>query len=170
MNARLELDKKYWQDKAADMDAKKNEQASEIIEALEKLQQSIANSLFPAPIPAFDLAKYPIRDLARFGQENAANDYDFRWPSIEQLQALNLTKPPKLTEIKTIGISGDDGLCSIQLIFEGGIQSPLIDAKSAKATTQVNSYQVKNKTISSLYARVWSSDRIEKLDFTYQDG
>ena len=47
--------------------------------------------------------------------EHAAN---FSWPTMEQYNELGLTKPLKLTGVKT---RGDGDLVAIQLLFEGGI-------------------------------------------------
>ena len=88
---------------------------------LAKAQLELAQFLFDTPKPfCLDLARCPIKDLERFGKERESTDIDFRWPTQADLEKMNLTKPPKLTEIRTSGTS-DGGLASIQLIFEDGI-------------------------------------------------
>ena len=75
----------------------------------------------------FDLKKFPIKDTALFGSKQG-DDTEFRWPTQADLEKLNLSKPPKLTQIITSG-SSDGYLARIQLKFEGGIDSPLIDSQ-----------------------------------------
>ena len=51
---------------------------------------------------------------------------NFRWPTMDDLQRLNLKEIPRLKAVRT-----SKGACSslqaIQLIFEGGLESPIID-------------------------------------------
>ena len=65
----------------------------------------------------------------------------FRWPTLEDLKALNLKEPLKLTEIRVKGV--DSTLTAIQLVFKNGVESPLFDSKHARAT-RIWTYNVPN--------------------------
>jgi len=45
--------------------------------------------------PVFDITRFPMKDLERFGVE--IGNKIFRWPEEKHLKKLNLTKPLKLT-------------------------------------------------------------------------
>ena len=123
------------------------------MKVLAKAQHEMAHILFDTPKSiSFKLAMCPIKDLKIFCQEAESNDSDFRWTIQADLEKINLTKPPKLIEIRTSG-SGNVGLSSIQLIFEDGIVSPLFDAKANDASP-IQSYQVKDQKIQSVKSRV----------------
>ena len=78
---------------------------------------------------SFDLDKFPIKDLDKFGQKFDGDDKEFRWPTLADLKKLKLTQPPKLKEIVTV-LPDDNykSLVSIQLKFEGGMESPIFGA------------------------------------------
>ena len=106
----------------------------------------------------FDVGKCPLVDLTRFGKEKTQIDTDFRWPTLLQLKKLNLSGPPKLKEIRTCGES-DSGLTTIQLIFEDGLESELIDCENANAeemmTFEINQYKVPNQIMMRVYENTW---------------
>ena len=72
---------------------------------------------------------------------------EFRWPTQADFESLDLLKPPKLVEIRTNGCSR---LTKIQLVFEDGTKSPLIDSKclSTKGLSKV--YAVKDEPITQV--------------------
>ena len=65
-----------------------------------------------------------------FGQAyDEVNDPDFRWPPLADLSEMSLGKPPVLQEIITCGnTTAFYGLSTIQLVFEGGLHSPVINS------------------------------------------
>ena len=51
---------------------------------------------------------------------------NFRWPKLEDLEALKLAEPLKLVAIRAKGTMNDK-MTAIQLVFENGIESPLFE-------------------------------------------
>ena len=100
-----------------------------------------------------------------FGQKYKDTDKEFRWPTLEDLQGLDLKKPPTLKEI----VTRDSGylLVSIQLKFEDDIESPLLGANNNNKAQE--SYVTKDKAISSVTVRVEGSC-LRHLKVKYQDG
>ena len=91
---------------------------------------------------------------------------DFRWPSEANLEALNLTEPLKLTEIRTKDAGGALGM--IQLVFEGGIESPVFDTGPGNVN-QAQTYNVRDSPMIGLTVRVFGS-YLNHLLVSYQDG
>ena len=50
--------------------------------------------------------------MDRFGKEKSNQDTDFRWPTVAQLEQMNLKNPPKLVEVRTKG-EANTGLTGI---------------------------------------------------------
>lgn len=86
---------------------------------------------------------------------------------MDDLKALKLNKPPKLVEVRTR--NAHDSLGMIQLIFEGGIQSPVFDCERGK-DLQVKSYAVKARRLSSVKIRVNKNTILNQIYFSYEEG
>ena len=67
-----------------------------------------------------------------FGQECSSDEVDFRWHTGVDMAKLKRYGPLRLTQIKTRG-SVSYGISGIQLIFEHGIESPIVDASRPAA-------------------------------------
>ena len=90
----------------------KAKQTDHLMKIISKAQKEIADALYSTPlVHAFGLDLFPLRDLEKFGLSSDAEDRSFRWPTLADLKAKNIQKPPKLTEIRTS--SSGDGLTSI---------------------------------------------------------
>ena len=126
------------------MEQNKGAQTIRLMAAIEEFKQKVASELFrtlkPKPVVAFDLVHCPIKDMPMFGHEQAADDLDFRWPTEADLRELKLTKPPKLTEIRTKGFLS--GLSMVQFAFEGGLESTVFDSY-VESTKEINLYSVR---------------------------
>ena len=87
-------------------------------------------------VQAFDHAKYPMKDLERFGMERG--QFWFRWPTEKDLDDLGLTEPPKLKEIRTKGgeFNSAWSMSGFQMIYEGGIESVIMDASPCNPETE----------------------------------
>ena len=79
------------------------------------------------------------------GEQHKENQVNFRWPKLEDLQALNLTEPLVLAEIRVKGVVDYD-LTAIQLVFQNGIESPLFDSNNANAT-ELQTYKAPNNQV-----------------------
>ena len=67
--------------------------------------------------------KRKFTDIPNFGTPIDEHDSNFRWSIDEKL---GLKTIPELVEIRTRGV--DNGvMCAIQLVWEGGIESPVFD-------------------------------------------
>ena len=63
----------------------------------------------------------------------------------------------------------DTGLTGIQLVFEDGLKSPLIDAENVNSTDLV-SYPLENDTINFVYAGVFDQTWPFSLAVCYHNG
>ena len=61
-----------------------------------------------------------LKDLPVFKHKLAAAAINFRWPKLEDLEALQLKEPLKLTAIRAKGVERGV-MTAIQLIFQNGI-------------------------------------------------
>ena len=71
-------------------------------------------------------------DLGNFGHKVAKGEFNFRWPTVEDIKKMGLTEPLKLKTIRTRGAQ-KDSLSAIQLVFTNGVESPLFDTQYAVA-------------------------------------
>ena len=88
-----------------------------------------------------------------FRDQLSAHEVNFRWPKLEDLQALKL--PLKLKEIRAKGLV-NSAMTAIQLVFEGGVESPLFDGKQSNATA-IKSYPIPDKRIMKITGQQGSS-------------
>ena len=89
--------------------------------------------------------------IVNFGDKlNGNEDGYFEWPSQTTINILGLTQPLKLEAIY-VKWTGDYGICSLQLEFEGGVKSDLFDANrsSTHGETRVELKGLKVTSISS---------------------
>ena len=119
------------------------------------MQRKLAQVLFRTPgfeRLIFDLNKFPIKDLPVVGKSYKKEPkISFRWPTLEDLEKMNLTAPPKLTQIVTTGSVAPDRsranrLVKIQLKFANGISSPIYDSHHPR-TQGFMSYNVREEPI-----------------------
>ena len=69
-------------------------------------------------------------DLENFGSKHIEIKDNIRWTVEDELEKWQLTKPPRLTAVRTRGGGeGNSCLSAMQLVFEDGHESPLFDAK-----------------------------------------
>lgn len=132
----------------------KGQQTDGIKNVIQEAQLKIAQIIFPQTQPPskFELSNYPISDLACFGNYDEPDTVAFRWPTQDDLKALNLQQPLKLREIRYSGyqtVCDGDFLASLQLIFEDGIESPVMGNKNNQAA-QMKIFKVEDQEIASL--------------------
>ena len=75
-------------------------------ELMEEFKKSFVREIFKGveenQAAAFDITKFSLKDLELFdGYPFGSRRETFRWPTVEDLQILNLKNPLKLTSIKT---------------------------------------------------------------------
>lgn len=82
----------------------------------------------------FNIDGIVLKDLPAFKKPLDDSRITFRWPKMEDIQALQLTEPLKLTAIR---VRGEHGLITgIQLVFKNGIESPLFTKPGATAALE----------------------------------
>ena len=115
-------------------------------------------------------AKVSLKDLPFAGGDKpAASDETFRWPTLEDLKALKLSEPLKLTEIRVKGTVGGS-LSAIQLVFQNGTESPLFDGKYNNAT-KIQTYKLSDQPITIVSGKAHGDGTFpKKFSLTFKDG
>ena len=73
------------------------------------------------------MGKIVLKDLLVFKNPSIGEQDNFRWPNLDDLQALKLKEPLKLTAIRARG-EPNSYMTAIQLVFQNGIESPLFES------------------------------------------
>ena len=108
-----------------------------------------------------------LKDLPCFLDQPSDDKVNFRWPTLEDLRALPPSTTLKLKEIRAKRVKGS-AMTAIQLVFEGGIESPLFDSKQANAT-EIKSYPVPDKRIEKVTGKQCDS-ALRKLTLKFDDN
>ena len=87
-----------------------------IKEKFDQFQSEISEVIYMAPGRPLRLDENTLRDLPCISEQPDDDDIDFRWPKLEDLQAIQLSRTLKLKEILAKGNVNDD-LIGIQLVF-----------------------------------------------------
>ena len=93
------------------------------------------------------------------------NEINFSWTAQADFERLGLEKPVKLQKLKLAGGS-QQGLTAIQLVFNDGIESPLIKTSGEYALTEmkldpsksINTVRVKTYLGAYIYKILFSGD------------
>ena len=97
-------------------------------------------------------------------------EFNFDWPSLEQLEAMQLTKPLRMSAIRTRG--KPDYLCEgMQLLFDNGTESPFVGAQTQVTRDTSRLFSNSGKAIRKVHCkRGQNYGEILCLDFEYEDG
>ena len=120
--------------------------------------------VFASPMP---LPK--LKDLLNFGDPLTEHEANFRWPTRDKLKKLNLNGPLKLEEIRTKGVNGNF-MTAIQLVFEGGIESPMFDTNHPNASNEISTVQIPDAPISRVSARIFNTRAQANIRFEQGEG
>ena len=92
------------------------------------------------------------------------------WPSISELEELNLSEPLRLKEVRTKGVLNYE-LTAIQLVFNNGVETPWMDSKRADASCEeISTVTLPEKPIKKMKAYARLDGYIRKLIFELEDG
>ena len=120
MEAKFATDRKCWTQETKINEQRQNEKLQQIKDEYEKFTSKVSQAFTVNP-GLFDIAQVSLKDLPFTRSQPDANEETFRWPTLEDLKALKLTEPLRLTEIRVKG-ENQGSLTAIQLVYQNGIE------------------------------------------------
>ena len=91
------------------------------------------------------------------------------WPSVSELEELNLSEPLRLKAVRTKGVLNHE-LTAIQLVFNNGVETEWMDSKRADAGEDYSTVELPDKPIKKIKAYARLDGYIRKLSFELEDG
>ena len=163
LEAKIEADRHSWTREIKSQQKQQDSKLQLMKEEIEKFQAGLVKVYDATPVQfLYD----SLKDLPFNGVQPDNSKIDFRWPKIEDLKALNLTGPLKLTQIRVKGRVNDD-ITAIQLVFRDGIESPLFECNNNSATG-LKTYDVPDAPVMQILAQN-NNNYTSKFTLTQKD-
>ena len=167
LKARFASNHDFWLKQAASKDTDLINEIQAHFEGIECRIHSLFVARPTTPTPQLKLTPALV-SLQNFGCQLEEDHRNFEWPTDIELQKLELTEPLRLMAVKTKGFPNGD-MTAIQLIFEGGVTSPMFDSKARYrgdelSTVEVSSSETPFKRITS---RVYNAKYTASLSLDF---
>ena len=153
LKAQFTTTREYWQNQAAGQDEQLNDKLTVLQDCQNKIQEGY-NELFcraAKPVICKSVGRFKfsknLMDLENFGGKLPEHPHNIRWTVEDELEKWQLTKPPRITAIRTRGCN--KLLMAMQLVFEDGHESPFFDTKK-EGSTEIKTVELTGKTINKI--------------------